>query len=451
MLQILGNFFKSIRFKITLTFSVTFAGIFMLISIFIYEQVRKIIFEADNKSLLSRAELLLSKTEISPVIIPIPNEDEEIKVQYLKDTLSRTIYASENFPTDHITGKDFSGVIDNTDQRTAIVRKNLDEDDDEVIQLSLIQSNTFLKTQLRSLLYLLILADTISIILAAYLSFILSRLILKPVQSIIRTARTINAGKKIKTIEVSKTGDEIQLLTETLNDMFKRIETGLQQQTNFFASAAHELRTPLSIIRTSIEVNLKNKQLPDTVVVLLQNQLEEINRLNRIVEDFLLVSQLKNPELILRIQSVALDDLTLEIVDKFNGKIKASGLQLVVNFDSRFDNYHINCDPDKISNVIINLLENALKYAVPKSKIHLTVSKDSANQTMFEVTNKIEKPIENFDKLSQEFYQSDIMKDGYGMGLWISHKIITLHGGQLELTQEKQLFNVKIFFSPRSL
>jgi len=438
--------FNGIRFKITLTFSATFTLIFLITSIIIYYKIKQILIESDNESLLSRAEVLLSKTEVSPVIIPVPNDGELIRINYSGNGFDKVLYSSSNFPNHLPAILGNPGVIDLSDRRIAIVKRVIQEDGDEQISLCLMRSNAFLNSQLRILLYILVLTNVLSIAIASFFSFLLSAYMLSPIKKIIRIAHHINAGQKIETIEVVKTGDELQDLTETLNDMFRRIETGVRQQHNFFASAAHELRTPLSILITSMEVTLKKGNLPEGTTQFIQSYLEEINRLSRIVEDFLLVSQLKNPELLLRIQKIAIDELILDIAEKFNKRLLASSHTLNIKFAENANNFYVECDKDKISHVFINIIENAIKYALPGSELLLTLSKDNlASEVIIGLHNYIEKPIANIDKLPHEFYQSDVLNDGYGMGLWISDKIISLHGGHLNIRQYDTFFEVFIY------
>lgn len=434
---------SSIRTKITLTFSAVFSVIFLAMSFYLYTRLKTIIVHSDNAKLRSRAETLLNKTELTPTLIPVPEKGEEIQVEYRYGQTRRLLYQSPGFPAKYQASS--AGIIDTQDKRIAVVQKDLQEDIEEKLQLSLACSNSFLNEQLRLLLYLLIFANAISILLSAVLSHFLASYLLKPIQRIIQTAQQINQEGHMQTIPVGNTKDELQALTETLNTMFQRIEYTLKSQQHFFASAAHELRTPLSIMSTSLDVAMQKTNTGEHTKLFLQSQREEIDRLSRLVEDFLLVSQLKNPDLVLRKQYLSLDDLVLEVTDRFNQKIVQAGLRLELSFDEAFEHYKLEGDRDKIINVLINLFENAVKYATPGSTVCLSLTQKE-QLLCLQIRNAIVRPIAGFEKLAQEFYQGDVLKDGYGIGLWISNKIVALHHGALQLQQDEHFFIARLSF-----
>ena len=247
-------------------------------------------------------------------------------------------------------------------------------------------------------------------------------------------------------IQVFETNDEIQMLSETINDMLKRIENSLNEQNNFFASASHELKTPLTILKTEIEVNLKNTYLNNEFKSFLSSQLEEINRLNRLIEDFLLISQLNNKSLTLRLKKESLDEIIFEVIRKVKNILNLSGLKLNLELSEEIDDFNINCDKDKLISVFINLVENAIKYASKETEIKIIIKEDNINnQFIIEIINKIDNPINNIEKLTDQFYRSDVLKNGYGLGLWISNKLITLHNGNMIFIQENGEFIVRVF------
>ncbi|MEK7433875.1 MAG: HAMP domain-containing sensor histidine kinase [Cyanobacteriota bacterium] len=308
------------------------------------------------------------------------------------------------------------------------------------------KSNTLLKKEINILFYILFLSNISSIIIASLISYFLAGFLLKPINNIIKTARTITASPKMEFIQVFETNDEIQMLSETINDMLKRIENSLNEQNNFFASASHELKTPLTILKTEIEVNLKNTYLNNEFKSFLSSQLEEINRLNRLIEDFLLISQLNNKSLTLRLKKESLDEIIFEVIRKVKNILNLSGLKLNLELSEEIDDFNINCDKDKLISVFINLVENAIKYASKETEIKIIIKEDNINnQFIIEIINKIDNPINNIEKLTDQFYRSDVLKNGYGLGLWISNKLITLHNGNMIFIQENGEFIVRVF------
>ncbi|HEV2353696.1 MAG TPA: histidine kinase dimerization/phospho-acceptor domain-containing protein, partial [Puia sp.] len=123
--------------------------------------------------------------------------------------------------------------------------------------------------------------------ISALVSYMLARLLLRPLQRVIQAARNMTTNKMRDPIPVNGTRDEVYELTVSINEMMSRIDEALQQQQNFFGSASHELKTPLAILRTELEVGLRRQGLEESVRQLLSNQLEEISRLQAIVNEFL--------------------------------------------------------------------------------------------------------------------------------------------------------------------
>ena len=433
----------------TLTFSLTFAVIFLLMSFYLYHRLAHVLQSSDNASLLSRAETLLAKTELSPLILPIAGQGESISIAYKNGKTVHRLFSSHDFPSYPQREVSDTGVVDWQGKRIATVKKETEEESGDYLVLSLAKSNAPLEEQVHLLSVLLSVANLISIFFASTLSYLASDYLVQPIKSIISFAKETNAGKKIQTLPLPVAKDELYDLTETLNGMFRRIEDGRQQQHNFFASAAHELRTPLSILKTSLEVALKDRELSVEIRPFLETQLQEINRLGRLVEDFLLVSQLKNPELLLRKKEISLDELVLEIADKFGKRLRSAHLRLHLDFDHEANDFVILADRDKLANVLINLFENVIKYAPSDTDILLKLRRKNPNgKLVLEVQNKILHSIQNIEKLSQQFYQADVLQDGYGMGLWIANKVLDLHQAGMELTQEEGWFRVRLLFDP---
>lgn len=437
--------YKSIRFKITLAFSAVFTLISLFSGFIIYQNIKINIINSDNQELIARGQVLASKTDISPVIIPLANNDEMIRIDYINEKINKNIFTSINFPKDLKTQRPFS-VIDLPDQRLALVDNPLNQDNTEKIRVFVTKPNIFLKKEISFLFYILLFSNFFSIILASLISYVLAGILLKPINNIIKTTKTITASQKMGFIEVPQTFDEIQMLSETINDMLRRIESSLNEQNNFFASASHELKTPLTILKTEIEVNLRTPSLSNEFKNFLISQLEEVSRLNRLIEDFLIVSQLNNQNLTLRFKIEPLDEIIFDVIDKVKSILKISGLKLNLELNQEIDDFEIKCDKDKLISVFINLVENAIKYASSESEIKIVINEDKNNhQFIIEIINKIDHQINNIEKLTDQFYRSDVLKNGYGLGLWISNKLINLHDSKISFTQEKGFFKVTVF------
>ena len=301
--------------------------IFLFSSFFIYQKTKENIIKADNQNLFSRCDIVASKVEISPVVIPLPEENEKIKIDYYDKNAYKTLFSSKDFPYIEDSNKDFF-IIDLETQRVAV--KTFNKDNYEQIKVYVSKSNDHLKRDNNSLIYIFLMGNLLSILLASTISYFLAGYLLKPINQIILRARQINLSDKPELLTVSNTNDELQMLSETINNMLERIHQSVKMQSNFFASASHELKTPLAILQNEIEVNLADLKTSDQMKLFFRSQLEEVNRLKRLVDDFLTISQLNNKVMKLRYNRFELDELVIDVLQKINPLLVKSGL--FINF-----------------------------------------------------------------------------------------------------------------------
>jgi two-component system sensor histidine kinase KdpD len=174
---------------------------------------------------------------------------------------------------------------------------------------------------------------------------------------------------------------------------------------------------------------------------MLTSTLEECERLERTISDFLLLSQLKNDNLLLRTSQNDLGEMvftTLAGIKKFAGH-KNVTFQ-VTQSDTHFP---VNVDKDKIQTVIFNVLENAVFHSADGSVIKLNLGKQE-HHFIIEVKNPISEPVKNFELLGRERYTSSTSVRGMGLGLWICSQILTLHHSELEIQELNSEFIVRI-------
>jgi signal transduction histidine kinase len=430
-----------IKLKITLSFSVVFILLSFLFNFLGYRRIRDLLIGDSNRYLLSRADGLLDKTNVNPAIIPLPDKNSYIRVFYHEAGDVRLLFESPGI-MGRIATPLKSGVSDTLGMRVAYVRS---EFRDNPAELVLAVSNAQLQTNLRLLLNMLVVSSILSVLISGLVSYILARILMLPLQRIIHAARNINTNKMRDPIPVNGTRDELHELSVTINDMMHRIDESLQQQQNFFGSASHELKTPLAILRTELEVGLRKAGLEEGVRLLLSNQLEEISRLQEVVNEFLVVSQLRvgAPSLYRRPFDISV--LVVKVYNQLLPLLRQKNLEPVVRFDEEAADFVITADEDKIRIVLLNLLENAAKYGVRDTAITCKVGRSvSPGELTVEFVNVTNAPTVNTENLQVAFYRSDLIQRGAGLGLWLCNEIIRLHGGRIEVASRDHRFMVKI-------
>jgi signal transduction histidine kinase len=278
----------------------------------------------------------------------------------------------------------------------------------------------------------------------------LARKALRPMEQIADTAREIGAKNLSQRIELpDKTDREMATLIETLNSMFARLESSFQQVTQFTSDASHELKTPLSIMKGEIEQAARHLEAADTLDPeearqVLASAMEEVDRMQRIVEGLLLLSRADDRQLPLELESIGIYQYLDGLLE--DGEILAEerGLQLVKQFDEAARTKKIKADPTRLYQVVMNLLDNALKYTPAGGKVTLFLN-SADHQVHFGVADTgIGIAKEDLQKVFRRFYRTDEARTGphddaersLGLGLAIVKSIVEAHGGTIAVKSE---------------
>jgi signal transduction histidine kinase len=220
--------------------------------------------------------------------------------------------------------------------------------------------------------------------------------------------------------------------------MLDRIAAHLQQNQEFTANAAHELRSPLAAIQNTLEVTLNADRSPDQYQMVLAELLEECGYLRVLVNQLLLLSESDVGRLVLAREPLGLDQLVLRSVEMFQGVAEASGVTLQAD---RLEAVQVRGDANRLRQVVNNLLDNAVKFTSAPGTIRVEVRQDAAaNMALLRVvdTGAGIAPAD-LPHIFERFYRGDKARDrerhvrGTGLGLSICQSIIAGHGGTIEV------------------
>ncbi|WP_170061895.1 sensor histidine kinase [Hymenobacter chitinivorans] len=406
-----------------------------------YLHLRQVLSRADDARLQARATLLLNRTELGNdrPVVPLPDQlDERILVRYVAPGAPPLeIFRSAGWP-----GFTTEGWRRVRVQRTMILRP------DDHLELWLAHPDTALHTELAQVRQGLLLTALGSLLLAVVLALALGNVVLRPLRRMAQAARAVATARDAVSLPVPATYDEVQELAEALNAMLRRLREGAQLQDNFLAAAAHELRTPLATLHTGLAVTLLDPALPAANHQQLSGQLEEIRRLSRLVDDFLLVSRLGAEALPLHLHPVLLDELVLAATDRLLPRFRTAGRPLELLFDEQVASYQVLADADKLTTVLLNLLENAMRHAPPGAAVQVVVGREPGSAGLFAaVRNPLPHSLGDLSRLTSAYYQADVLSDGAGLGLWLSSRIAELHGARLLLREEDNIFEARVQFA----
>ncbi len=269
--------------------------------------------------------------------------------------------------------------------------------------------------------------------LAAVGGWFLARGSLQPVAQITQTARQISAQEGLgKRIPVRGVGDELDELARTFNEMLGRLQRSFEQARNFSFDAAHELRTPLTAMRGEAEVALLKKSSAEDFRGVLRSQLEEINRITAIVNDLLTVAQGEAGTLELRREPVLLSDLAGNIVETV--QVLAEDKQVMLDASIE-PGVRVTGDSLRLSQLLLNLLDNAIKHSSAGQTVRISIEKNGGSPTVEVRDAGCGIAEEDLPHVFDRFFRTDRSRSrqlpGSGLGLSISKWIVEAHGGTI--------------------
>jgi heavy metal sensor kinase len=328
--------------------------------------------------------------------------------------------------------------VDPTNQRLVFIRPYT-LPSGEAYQIQMVTSLRPVQTSLEGLRQVEILLFPFTLLISAGGSAVLVSRSLNPIRQVIATARKINSGNLRQRLEEASSGDEIQNLTQTLNQMLDRLEVSFRQMIQFTADASHELRTPLTVIRGNLELVLRHKAAldgcPQTAEVqeILAQTLEEAERLSRTVSQLMELTQLDSGEIQLEQDVFDLTELVATTVDQM--KLLAEDKQIQLETQLR-PQVKVQGDRYRLKQVLLNLIDNAIKYCPAGTLIQIRLAPADSAYVLEVKDNGPGIPREEIQRLFDRFYRIDKARSreigGSGLGLSICKSICEGHGGKIE-------------------
>ena len=271
--------------------------------------------------------------------------------------------------------------------------------------------------------------------LAIFGGYVLMKRAMKPVQDIIVSAQDITLHNLSRRLPVTDTGDEIAEMSKVLNQMIARLDESFQHVTRFTADASHELRTPRTVIHCELEAILRNPKLDVDLREALGSLLDEVVRLVRIVEGLFALSKLDAGQA--RSERVRFDLAKLAETTAEQMCLLAEVKHIALTCETH-EPVEVEGDHSRLKQVIVNLLDNAIKYTPERGKISLTVRSENGS-ALLEIADSGPGVSESaLPHLFKRFYRADEAHsrdvEGAGLGLSIVESICTAHGGTIAIS-----------------
>jgi heavy metal sensor kinase len=261
----------------------------------------------------------------------------------------------------------------------------------------------------------------------------LVRRALAPVEKITRSAESITQHNLSERLPVMQTGDELERLSVSLNRMIARLDDAFQNSKRFVADASHEMRTPLTILRGELENLIEDSRLDAEIRERAASMFEEAARLSRIVEQLFMLSRLDAGEAQKEWSRFNLAALAKNTAEQMN--LLAEDKHILITCGESKP-VPVEGDPSRLKQVVVNLLDNAIKYTPEGGAIRMNVLAVNGHAILEVQDNGVGIPREALPHIFERFYRTDQVRsggsEGAGLGLSIVESICIAHGASVE-------------------
>ncbi|ALA56662.1 sensor histidine kinase [Nitrospira moscoviensis] len=290
---------------------------------------------------------------------------------------------------------------------------------------------------LRRFLVLLIVAIPIALAVSLAGGWFLAGRALRPVDTITLAAQRIAAGDLSQRLSVLDSPDEIGRLAGTFNDMIGRLDASFRQIRQFTSDASHELRTPLTVMKGETELVLRRPRPLEDYQTVLESNLEEIDRMTHIVDELLFLSRADMGEVKMESLPVALESLVEDIYRQATLLGQDRNVEVVLGTVMPAV---VQGDELRLRELLLNLVENAVKYSHPGGKVEVSLLNDGQQARLSVTDHGIGIAKDDHKRIFDRFFRTDEArahtKKGTGLGLAICAWIAESHKGRVEVQSD---------------
>ena len=453
MARIIGVKLNSLTFRLSFLFAMSAIILLMGTGTFLYQFLEHELMKRDHEELIGKVDLFrhqLSAVGTPGQIVTAPNLFRDVIIGHphlrlaLLDAQGNILLSSSDWkpPTELLEQPvDIGAVPSHTsismptlaqpyhavaawgalgDHRTSKVLIVLALEVDEAQSLLLRYKQTLLITLL------------FSVITATSLAFIIARRGLRPLHTMAETASEISASHLQKRLNVADAPAELKELAGAFNAMLGRLHSSFDRLSDFSSDLAHELRTPINNLMGQTQVALSRPRNAEEYRSVLESNLEEYERLARMIRDMLFLAKADNAQEPLHAEQLDLKTELDKIAEFYQMAADESAVKIITGGSGP-----INADRILVQRAIGNLISNALQHSPPDSEVHASVSSTDEAVELRVSNHGPCIPDEHLDKIFDRFYRINNARSrtdtGSGLGLAIVKTIMELHGGRISV------------------
>jgi signal transduction histidine kinase len=260
---------------------------------------------------------------------------------------------------------------------------------------------------------------------------------LAPVAALSRAAERVNEHNLGERLPCTGNGDEFDRLTEVFNAITERLNQSFARIREFTLHASHELKTPLTVMHGELETALQDQTLAAPQREQLESELDEVQRLAKIVDGLTLLTKADAGQITLAREPVRLDELVQEACADAQSLARPHDIQVSV---TACDELTVTGDRHRLRQLLLNLSDNAIKYSQRKGTVTLSLRRVDGNAELAIANTGLGIPAEVLPRVFDPFFRGDPSHsqavEGCGLGLSIARWIVSAHGGTVQITSE---------------
>lgn len=358
-------------------------------------------------------------------MIRVIEEDESLLIPELKKPNISSELPSEFSVTETHTILSQEKAAD-----VAMISKPIIWNNGDIVTLQVSSHLLALEETMTTLFYVLVVASVIMLIPSIIAGMLLSRFLLRPIKALIQTMKENTRHAKWQKIDVqNRSRDELYEMEKTFNEMIDYLKENFEKQEVFVSDASHELKTPISIVKSYAQLlGRRGKENPEVFNESVEAIDSEADRMQKLVEQMLSLAKNKTKAAMQQVDMITLSE---ETIATFQGAYDRQ-----ISFDKPHTKLLVNGNPNQLQQVVYILIDNALKYSNDEIKIAID---ERNNEAIFQVTDYGQGiPEKEQERIFDRFYRMDKARSrdtgGTGLGLAIANTIADAHNGRLFVT-----------------
>jgi signal transduction histidine kinase len=435
-----------IRARLTIVFAIATTVVLALTGAFVYLRVQADLNSSLNETLRTRADdLTRSIGSSAPGRITLGgaqaegNEDTLTQILGADGAVIDSSEAAGTAPALDVSQLDAiekptfldSEEVDGIEGQARVLAQPVERDGERLVVVVGASTSDRVET-LSGLVKTFAIAAPLALLLASGLGYGLATLAMRPVEAMRRRATRITLDHSGERLPLPESSDEINRLGRTLNEMLERIEGSLERERGFVADASHELRTPLAILRSELELGMRQDRSREDRLAAMESASEEVERLQRLTDDLLALSRSEEGELPIESRRVELEPLLQRVRTRFVARAEADDRTIEVAADSAA---LATLDPHLIESALSNLVDNALRHGSGAIALCADVG---VGFVTFAVSDQGDGfppafTVHAFERFSRA--EHGRTTQGNGLGLAIVKAVAEAHGGDVSIVE----------------